>query len=538
MTGTAVLKKAVTVIPAKEMLIFNVLSNEERLRRVAAYARVSTNDEEQLTSYEAQMEYYTKHIKANAKWEFAGIYADRDRSGTTTKRRDDFNRMIADALAGKIDLIITKSVSRFARNTVDTLSTVRLLKEHGVEVYFEKENIYTFDSKGELLITIMSSLAQEESRSISENVTLGQRWRMQEGKVSLPYKRFLGYEKGADGVPAIVEEEAEIIHLIYRLFLYGKSPSAISTMLTDEGIPTPGGKYGWRPNGVISILTNEKYSGNALLQKKYTVDFLTKKQKVNEGEVPQYFVRGSHPAIIEPELFDLVQYEMKRRKESGRWTSSTHPFSGKIICGECGGVYGSKIWHAHDEYRRAVWQCNEKYRGQGCRTTHLTEVQLQAAFLAAFNERLDNKAEILEAYDEVLRVLTDNTTLDAEAATLKDECEIVMELTRKAVKENAAAALDQDEYRQRYEGLVARYEKASTRLAEIETLRLERSAKRTNITRFLQTLVKHGDVVTEFDEELWYLTVDFITVYDDGRLAVSFRDGSEVSLPAEVWKAA
>lgn len=538
MTGTTVVKKAVTVIPAKEMLPFNVFLEEKRLRRVAAYARVSTNDEEQLTSYEAQMDYYTKHIKGNPEWKFAGMYADRDRSGTTTKRRDDFNRMIADALAGKIDLILTKSVSRFARNTVDTLSTVRMLKEKGVEVYFEKENIYTMDSKGELLITIMSSLAQEESRSISENVTWGQRKRMQDGKVSLPYKRFLGYKKGPDGLPAIVEEEADIVRLIYRLFLYGKSPSAIASMLTDEGILTPGGKNGWRPNVVVSILTNEKYSGNALLQKKYTVDFLTKKQKVNEGEVPQYFVRDSHPAIIEPEVFELVQYEMKRRKESGRWTSSVHPFSGKIICGECGGVYGSKVWHATDEYRRTVWQCNEKYRGRRCQTPHLTDAQIQAAFIAAFNNRLENKAEILEAYDEVIRVLTDNSALDAEAATLNDECDVVMELTRKAVQENAASALDQDEYRQRYEGLVARYETASARLAEIETLRLERSAKRTNITRFLKALVKYGDLVTEFDEELWYITVDFITVYEDGRLVVTFRDGSEVPLTADIWKAA
>lgn len=192
--------------------------------------------------------------------------ADEGISATSTKKRDGFNDMVNDALAGKIDLIITKSVSRFARNTVDTLTTVRKLKEKGVEVYFEKENIYTLDSKGELLITIMSSLAQEESRSISENVTWGQRKRFADGKVSLPYKRFLGYKKGPDGLPVIVEEEAEIVRLIYRLFLYGKSPSFIASMLTDEGILTPGGKANWRPNGVISILTNEKYKGDAILQ--------------------------------------------------------------------------------------------------------------------------------------------------------------------------------------------------------------------------------------------------------------------------------
>ena len=210
---------------------------------------------------------------------------DEGKSGTDTKGRDGFNRMIADAMAGKLDLIVTKSISRFARNTVDTLVAVRQLKERGIEVFFEKENIYSLNSKGELLITIMSSLAQDESRSISENVTWGVRKRMRDGKINLPYKQFLGYQRGPDGQPEIVEDEAEIVRLIYRLFLYGKSPSAIASMLTGEGVPTPGGKAVWRSNVVSSILTNEKYSGNALLQKKITVNFLTKKRKKNEGVV-------------------------------------------------------------------------------------------------------------------------------------------------------------------------------------------------------------------------------------------------------------
>jgi len=538
MTGTAV-QRTVTIIPAKETLPFNVLSAAEHKRRVAAYARVSTNDEEQLISYEAQVDHYTKHIQAKPEWEFAGMYADRDRSGTTTKRRDDFNRMVADALAGKIDLILTKSISRFARNTVDTLTTVRKLKEKGVEVYFEKENIYTFDSKGELLITIMSSLAQEESRSISENVTWGQRKRMQDGKVSLPYKHFLGYEKGSDGVPVIVEEEAAIIRYIYRMFIYGKSPSAIAAMLTNEGILTPGGKTGWRTNGVISILSNEKYAGRCLHQKCYTVDFLTKKRKKNEGELPKYFVKESHPAIIDPEFFDLVQYEIKKRKGSGRLTSSIHPFSGKIFCGECGELYGSKVWHSNSEYRRTVWQCNERQKtGRNCGVSHLTDNQIKAAFLAAFNDRLDCKAEILDAYNEVLYVLGDTAELETEARAIMEEREIIEGLSRKMIQENASVALDQDEYRQRYERLIERDEAAKTRLDEIETKRMERAAKRADISRFLESLVKHGDLVTEFDEELWYTTVDSITVYNDGRLIVKFRDGSEVTVSAEIWKAA
>lgn len=301
---------------------------------------------------------------------------------------------------------------------------------------------------------------------------------------------------------------------------------------------TPGGKQGWRPNGVISILTNEKYKGDAILQKKFTVDFLTKKQKVNEGEVPQYYVSNSHPAIIEPDMFDLVQYELAQRKASGRWTSSTHCFSGKIVCGECGGVYGSKVWHSNTQYRRVVWQCNEKHRGEKCQTAHLSDEQIRTAFLAAFNRLLDDKAEILAAYDEVIRVLTDNTALDAEISELKGECDVVMELIRKSVQENAQTALDQEEYNRRYAALTERYETACTRLVELDAQRTERTAKRAKITRFLKMLVKHGDIVTEFDEELWYITVDTVKVYADQRLVVTFKDGSEVKIEPEIWKAA
>lgn len=266
--------KSVTVIPASVSHYSMAPLNALRKKRVAGYARVSTDNEEQLTSYEAQVDYYTNHIRSKPDWQFVDVYTDEGISATSTKNREGFNRMIADALAGKIDLIITKSVSRFARNTVDSLTTVRQLKEKGIEIYFEKENIWTLDSKGELLITIMSSLAQEESRSISENVTWGQRKRFADGKVSLPYGRFLGYDKGEDGMPDINEEEAVIIRMIYRMFLEGSTPHAIAKHLTAQGIPTPGGKSRWLQGTVKSILENEKYAGNAILQKTFTVDFL------------------------------------------------------------------------------------------------------------------------------------------------------------------------------------------------------------------------------------------------------------------------
>ena len=291
--------KNITVIPATLDRHTGIPSVHYK-RRVAGYARVSTDSEEQLTSYEAQVDYYTQYIKANPEWQFVAVYTDEGISATNTKHRDGFNRMVQDALDGKIDLIVTKSVSRFARNTVDSLTTVRKLKEKGVEVYFQKEHIYTLDSKGELLITIMSSLAQEESRSISENVTWGQRKRFADGKVSMPYRHFLGYRKGADGLPEIVPEEAELVRRIYKLFMQGKTAHAIGKILTSEGIPTPAGKAKWQSSTIESILQNEKYRGDARLQKKFTVDFLQKKMKVNEGEVPQYYVENIHPAIIDP----------------------------------------------------------------------------------------------------------------------------------------------------------------------------------------------------------------------------------------------
>ncbi|MCD8306816.1 MAG: recombinase family protein, partial [Clostridia bacterium] len=377
----------VTVIPATITIRSKAQAADNAVkRRVAAYARVSTDFEEQLTSFEAQVDYYTKYIKDNPNWKFVEVYTDEGISATTTRHRDGFKRMIGDALAGKIDLIVTKSVSRFARNTVDTLTTVRSLKEHGVEVYFQKENIYTLDSKGEMLITIMSSLAQEESRSLSENVTWGQRKRFADGKVSMPYKAFLGYRKGADGGPEIEPDEAELVKRIYRLYNQGRSPSEISRILSDEGIRTKSNKT-YTYTYIERLLANEKYKGAAILQKTFTVDFLTKTHKKNEGEVPQYYVENSHAAIIDPEEWDYIQEKTAAMKAEGRQPiasqNSSTAFSGKLLCGDCGNMYGPKIWHSTAPYRRIVWRCNQKYakgRGKFCSTPSVYEDDLMEMF--------------------------------------------------------------------------------------------------------------------------------------------------------------
>ena len=315
----------------KKVIVIEAAQRPEAQKlRVAAYCRVSTEEDNQASSYELQVQNYTKMIQENDEWEFAGIFADEGISGTSTIHREQFLMMIEKCKAGEIDLIITKQVSRFARNTVDSLITVRKLKEKGVEVYFEKENIYTLDSKGELLITIMSSLAQEESRSISENVTWGQRKRFADGKVSFAYSRVLGLDKGPDGRIVVNPQEAETVRLIFGLFLEGLSPHSIAAELTRRGIKTPGGKDVWNQQTVRRMLSNEKYKGDALLQKEFTVNFLNKKTKKNEGEVPQYYVEGNHEAIIPPAVFDNVQVLMQSRGKGSRRNSCVSIFS--IIC--------------------------------------------------------------------------------------------------------------------------------------------------------------------------------------------------------------
>ena len=509
----------VTTIPATISRFTATPINEKKKRRTAAYARVSTDSEEQLTSYSAQVDYYTNYIKSRDDWEFVSVYTDEGITGTNTKHREGFKRMVADALAGKIDLIVTKSVSRFARNTVDSLTTVRQLKEKGVEIYFEKENIWTLDSKGELLITIMSSLAQEESRSISENCTWGQRKRFADGKVTVPFKRFLGYDRGPDGNLVLNKDEAVIIRRIYSMFLQGMTPHGIAARLTADGIKSPGGKDKWNAGAVRSILTNEKYKGDALLQKSYTVDFLTKKKKVNEGEIPQYYVEGNHEAIIQPEVFELVQQELERRKSSRGRHSGVHLFSGKIRCGQCGEWYGSKVWHSNSKYRRVIWQCNHKYDGEEkCSTPHLTEDEIKAMFVSAANKLIGKKAAIISPLRNSLDVAFDTSALETEVAELQDEIMVVSDLIEKCIYENAHVALDQTEYQKRYDGLTTRFDTAKARLEEIEAALADKKSRRAAIDAFLDTLAQ-ADPMEKFDPALWCGLIDYVTVYarDDVR---------------------
>lgn len=335
------------------------------------------------------------------------------------------------------------------------------------------------DSKGELFITIMSSLAQEESRSISENVTWGQRKRMADGKVTMPYGRFLGYRKGKDGLPEIVPEEAEVVRLIYKSFMEGMSPYKIAKMLMEREIPTPGGGMEWHGSTIKSILTNEKYKGSALLQKKFTVDFLTKKTKVNEGEVPQYFVEHSHEAIIEPEEFELVQAEIERRKGLGKEYNGSSIFSAKIVCSCCGGFFGSKVWHSTSKYRRIIWQCNHKFKnGEKCTTPHLYEDEIKKRFIEVCNQIATDKEDFLISCREVIVLLSNTATLDRK---IEAQYARINELTvsmQEFIKENAMEAQDEDFYKVKMAEYNAKKAEMEKVLHEILNKRAERLSRK------------------------------------------------------------
>lgn len=526
--------RKITVIPQTRNIFSAAPISSVSKRKVAGYARVSTDSDEQFTSYEAQVEYYTNYIQSNPRWEFVGVYTDEGISGLNTKHRDGFNQMIADALDGKIELIVTKSVSRFARNTVDSLTTIRKLKEKGVEVYFEKESIWTFDSKGELLLTIMSSLAQEESRSISENVTWSVRKRFADGRVSVPYSIFLGYDKGPDGNLVINPEEAKIVVLIYQMFMGGKSPASIAKYLTEQGIPTPGGKTEWQSSTVKSILTNEKYKGDALLQKSFTIDYLSKKMKTNTGEIPQYYVEGNHEAIISPEEFDLVQAELARRKKYGRTISTSSIFSSRIICSECGCFYGQKVWHSNDKYRRLVWRCNGKFqKGQKkCTTPVIDEDQIKRMFMNAYFQ-LDNcRDKVLADVKIMLESIMDFSEIDKQIKAREAELDEISTLIRSAIQNNASQANMQDSFDAKLERLRERYDAIETTINDLRQQKAERIDRQRRATLFLKEFERE-DPIEMWDDRLWVTTLDSATIFPDGSMEFRFYNGQNVMVEPE-----
>ena len=379
----------------------------------------------------------------------------------------------------------------------------------------------------------MSSLAQEESRSISENVTWGHRKRMADGKVTLAYSTFLGYDKGPDGNLVVNKEQAKIVRLIYRSFMEGMSYVAICRMLEERGIPTPGGKKKWNESTVLSILTNEKYKGDALLQKTFTVDFLTKKHKVNEGEIPQYYVEANHEAIIPPEEFEQVQAEVARRKRIGKSYSGSI-FGTKIICGDCGGYYGQKVWHSNDAYRRIVWRCNRKYgKGKKCGTPTISEDEIKGLFVQAFNRLMAERTSAIRNCEELATTLEDTTELDRVITDTQAEIDTVVELNRRLIREQAVAGMDVKEFDERAAVLNQRYQEADEKLYRLKAEREEHLTRSKAIRRFLALLDDQPVSLNAWDEQAWNLLVSQVTIHEDGSADFVFRGEITITVRAK-----
>ena len=486
----------VMVIPARRQVGNIARQQEDKAKlRVAAYCRVSTDSDEQATSSEAQVEHYTEFIQKNPEWEFAGIYADDGISGTNTKNRDEFNRMIEDCEAGTIDMIITKSISRFARNTLDCLKYIRQLKDKNIPVFFEKEAINTMDAQGEVLITIMTSLAQQESQSLSQNVKLGLQFRYQNGQVQVNHNHFLGYTKDEEGNLVIDPEQAEVVKRIYREYLEGYSMDKIAKGLEADGILTGAGKTKWWTSTINKILRNEKYIGDALLQKTYTTDFLNKTRVKNNGIVPQYYVEGNHEAIIPKDIFLRVQEELVRRRVvktsangKKRSYSCNHCFAQIVICGECGEMFRRIHWNNRG-CKSIVWRCLSRLE---CHARTVYETVLENVVIQAINTLLGDKS----TYQAQLQQNIAKVIREAQKSTADDIDEQLMELQKELLKKaNNKEAYDEIadqifKLREQREKCTVDTAARDAQIARINDLQDFIKQQRTDLAEFDETLVK------------------------------------------------
>ena len=516
----------VMVIPARRQIGSADRKQEETPKlRVAAYCRVSTDSDEQALSYEAQIEHYTEYIQQNPDWVLAGIFADDGISGTNTKKRTEFNRMIYACMAGEIDMVISKSISRFARNTLDCLRYIRQLKEKNIAVYFEKESINTLDAKGEVLITIMASLAQQESQSLSQNVKLGLQYRYQQGKVQVNHNHFLGYTKDAEGNLIVDPIEAETVKRIYREYLEGYSMDKIAAGLERDGILTGAGKTRWHTSTINTILRNEKYIGDALLQKTYTTDFLNKTRVKNTGIVPQYYVEGSHEAIIPKEIFMRVQEELVRRRVvktsangKKRTFSCNHCFSQIIVCGDCGELFRRIHWNNRG-CKSIVWRCISRLEPTGleCHARTVNELELEKIVLSALNEMLSHREsyqnQLQQNIAEVIRASSTSSAEDIDERLLALQQEL---LTKANGKEGYDEIADE----------IFRLRELKQKTSMDTAARDEQLGRITELQDFIRS---QSAELTEFDEALVKRWVQKITVWND-RYTVELKSGLSVDV--------
>jgi len=432
-------KKVIVIEPKSHRPSRGSHGSKIRLKkRVCAYARVSTDFEDQLNSYKAQINEYTKKINDNEEWIFQGMYADEGISGTSIKKRPQFMQMIQDAKEGKIDLILTKSISRFARNTIDCISTVRELRSLGVEVYFEKENIASSDTKIDFMLSVFSSIAQEESRNISENIKWGYQQRFKEGIVHVNTKTFLGFDKDKNGKIIINQEEAKTVRTIYDMYLAGSSQREIVDFLIKNNFKNGRGDVKWTVASIQSILTNEKYCGDAILQKNVTIDYLTHKSVKNNGIAPKYHIMNNHEPIVTREAFELVQ-ELKKKRGKKK-TSSTfgnhYPLSGIVYCGCCGRVMHRHYFNYNKPNQRVVLSCKNTIKEKiECTNKPIDNTHLELAAKKSIKELNMEDASLI---DETLALLQSNFSMkhlhedimkaQAKIAGIEDEIRALIEM--------------------------------------------------------------------------------------------------------------
>ena len=526
----------VVVIPAK-----SCEENKQAAKclRVAAYCRVSTDQEEQESSYEAQISYYTEKIGKNNDWQMAGIFADEGITGTQAKKRPEFLKMIRLCRQRKIDMVLTKSLSRFARNTVDSLNYIRELKALGIAVIFEKENINTLETDTEMMLTIMSCFAQAESESISKNVSWGIRQSFKNGNVPMQYARLLGYKKGDGGNAEIIPDEAEVVREIYRCYLDGMSMNLIADRLNEKGLTTKGSGSPYRKTVVQRILTNEKYTGDALLQKTYVTDCITKKTRKNNGELPMYLVKNHHEPIISRSDFNRVQEEMARRSAKrtiadkltktgqGKY-SAKYALSELLICGECGEHYRRVTWTAKG-FKEIKWRCVSRiqYGKKKCHSSPTVDEQaLHRAIVSAINEFCEVKDDVAKALREsITEVLDPNQNGSIQAAQRRiDELarnmdELIMLATVPETAENAMSD-------------IAKFSEEMKMLREfIETEKAKQTEVQhgsNELSNVLQRLEKEDFALTEYDDIVTRQLIEQITVDTKNTITVRFKGGFEM----------
>lgn len=528
------LERRVHIIPATKKST-DPKSSHHGKQRVAAYCRVSTNNKEQINSYEAQKAYYTQKIEENPDWELAGIFADKGLSGASMKKRDNFNKMIAACKRGRIDTILTKSLSRFARNTVDCLETVRMLRARGIGVIFEKENINTLTESSEFLITLFSGFAQAEIESLSKNVTWGKEKSRAAGNVPFQYKKLLGYRKGEDEKPEIDPDEAKTVLRIYRRYLDGCSLSQIKQELEADRVPTAQAVQRWSYQVIHNILTNERYIGDAMLGKTFSTGCINRQIKQNTGERLQSYVENNHPAIIPREMFYRVQEEMARRAskrkvmqrhgktELGKY-SAKYALSELLVCGECGTPYKRCTW-ARNGKKRIVWRCVSRLEF-GTKYCHgsptLDEEKLHQAILEALNEFAQADSEVKEDVLNFTRLVwtgqeADGTSLISLKQRLGDiTAEQALLLDR--VLEN----MDAPDLNAQLKALMDEKQAVQEQIQAMEQEAAQSENRMSRMAELREWMAKL-EVNTEYNDEQVRMAVERITVVDAETIHIKFR---------------